>query len=86
MTTQSIQRECQLHPNWRHHLRKAGMLLMAWLPLGAASLEATPPAASNVRMSQRSNAKLVDITYDVADPDRSALTVSIGVSTDRVPS
>ncbi len=41
---------------------------------------AADPVVSNVRASQRPGTQLVDITYDLADPDTSQLTVSVAVS------
>ena len=43
---------------------------------------AAPPVVSNVRGVQRAGTKLVDITYDLADPDTAALTVSLQISAD----
>lgn len=42
---------------------------------------AVGPTVSNVRASQRAGTQLVDVYYDLADPDSSALTVSVAVST-----
>ena len=36
-----------------------------------------PPTITNIRASQRAGTKQVDIVYDVADPDSSAVTVQI---------
>lgn len=41
--------------------------------------EATSPVVSNVRASQRSGTKLVDIWYDVSDSDGDLVDVSIGI-------
>ena len=41
---------------------------------------AAPPEISNVAASQRDGTKLVDITYDAADPDGDLLTIRIEVS------
>ena len=38
---------------------------------------AAPPVVSNVRGVQRAGTKLVDVTYDLADADTAALTVSL---------
>ena len=54
----------------------AALLLSTTTLFGAA-----PPVVSNVRAAQRPGTKLVDIYYDVADPDSAALTVSVAVST-----
>lgn len=40
------------------------------------------PVVSNVYAHQRSGTKLVDITYDVSDPDGDLLTISVEVSDD----
>ncbi len=40
------------------------------------------PAVANVRVAQRPGTTLVDITYDLADPDSATLSVSVAVSTD----
>ena len=50
----------------------------AWGPLAAS---AAAPTVSNVRASQRAGTQLVDVYYDLADADSSALTVSVAVST-----
>ena len=42
----------------------------------------SPPHVSNVRAGQRSGTKLVDIYYDVTDPDGDLLTISVAVSDD----
>jgi formylglycine-generating enzyme required for sulfatase activity len=47
----------------------------------SATTQAADPAVSNVRASQRPGTKLVDIYYDLADPDSSTLSVSVAVST-----
>jgi formylglycine-generating enzyme required for sulfatase activity len=44
-------------------------------------IPAASPVVSNVRAQQRAGTKLVDITYDLADPDSTQLAVSIAVST-----
>ncbi len=41
-----------------------------------------PPFVSNVRVSQRAGTKLVDIIYDVDDPDGDLLTITVEVSDD----
>ncbi len=60
-------------------LRAAG--LFAFIVF-AGSTFAAGPTVSNVRASQRPGTQLVDVYYDVADPDSSTLTVSVAVSTD----
>ncbi len=62
--------------------RPTNVVLLALVLLGSASVaRSASPVVSNVRAAQRAGTKLVDITYDVADADSSALTVSIAVST-----
>jgi len=56
---------------------KTAALLTLLLPL---SLTAAPPVISNVTASQRAGTKLVDIRYDVIDPDSASLTVQIELS------
>jgi sulfatase modifying factor 1 len=56
---------------------KSAALLTLLLPL---SLSAAPPVISNVTASQRAGTKLVDIRYDVADPDSGSLTIQIELS------
>ncbi len=46
----------------------------------AAAASAAPPAVSNIRASQKAGTKLVEIYYNVADPDSGALTVQIEMS------
>jgi formylglycine-generating enzyme len=53
------------------------ILLSLLLPL---SLAAAPPVISNVTATQRAGTKLVDIRYDVADPDSASLTIQIELS------
>jgi hypothetical protein len=48
----------------------------------AASAYAVPPTVSNIRASQQPGTKLVDILYDVADPDSASLTVQVEMSAD----
>jgi hypothetical protein len=53
-----------------------------WLLAGALALQAAAPVVSNVRASQRPGTKFVDIYYDVSDPDSSALSIWILISSD----
>jgi len=54
-----------------------GVLLLA------LCASASPPVVSNVRFEQRANSNLVDITYDLSDPDGdNEFTVTFDVSTD----
>ena len=48
----------------------------------ACSIFAADPIVSNVQAKQREGSRLVDITYDVADPDSPTLTVYLKVSPD----
>jgi hypothetical protein len=64
-------------------LRRGVGLLCLLLFCGANYATAgVPPVVSNVRAAQRSGTGYVDITYDLADPDSSSLTVTVAVSTD----
>ena len=49
--------------------------------LGVAMTAQAAPVVSNVRASQREGTKLVDIFYDVHDPNSSSLNVTVAVST-----
>lgn len=61
---------------------RLGQALLAAVLLGCTStLFAVGPTVSNVRASQRAGTQLVDVYYDLADPDSSTLTVSVAVST-----
>ena len=62
---------------------RCGAGLLCWLLFCGANDAAAgaPPVVSNVRAAQRSGTAYVDITYDLADPDSSSLTVTVGVST-----
>jgi formylglycine-generating enzyme required for sulfatase activity len=62
----------------KHRLR---FLLPGALALAISAYAASPPVVSNVRAQQRAGTKLVDITYDLADPDSAQLAVTIAVST-----
>jgi hypothetical protein len=57
-----------------------GLCALMWL-LAFAAEAAVPPVVSNVRASQRSGTKLVDIYYDLADSDSATLAVGVTVST-----
>ena len=66
----------------RWHWRKINLVgLCALLCFGIFSSRAAPPTVSNVHAAQRAGTTLVDIYYDLADADSSALTVSVAVST-----
>ena len=62
---------------------RCGAGLLCWLLFCGANDAAAgaPPVVSNVRAAQRSGTAYVDITYDLADPDSSSLTVTVAVST-----
>ncbi len=57
-----------------HSLAAAALVL--------AHAHAAAPVVSNIRASQRTGTKLVDIYYDATDADGDALTVKIQVSND----
>ena len=48
--------------------------------LSVCAAQAAAPVVSNVRAAQRSGTQVEDITYDLADADSSALTVSVAVN------
>ena len=56
-------------------------LALALLSAGLGRARAAAPVVSNVRAAQRAGTPWVDVYYDLADADSSALTVSIAVST-----
>ena len=58
------------------------ILRIACLIIGAIQVLALDPVVSNVKAKQREGSRLVDITYDVADPDSPTLTVYLKVSAD----
>lgn len=49
---------------------------------GPATADAAPPEVSNIRATQRAGTKLVDIYYDVTDPENDPLTVAIQIYDD----
>ena len=53
---------------------------LSLLFFGAYSVHATLPVVSNISATQRDSAKLVDITYDVADADGDLLKIRIELS------
>ena len=58
-------------------------LIAYWLMVASAcQVLAVDPIVSRVQAKQREGSRLVDITYDVADPDSSTLTVYLKVSAD----
>ena len=64
----------------RFHLAN---LLAFWLMVASAwQVLAVDPVVSNVQVKQREGSRLVDITYDVDDPDSPTLTVYLKVSAD----
>jgi len=61
-------------------LLSARALLASVLVFCAVPARAVGPVVSNVRAAQRPGAKLVDVYYDLADPDSPKVTVSVEVS------
>jgi len=59
----------------------AAVLMPIVMLYGAAGNR--PPVVSNVHAEQRPGTKLVDITYDVEDPDGDLLTISVEISDER---
>ena len=55
-------------------------LILASVTLTAMATMATPPEVSNVRASQRTDTKLVDIYYDATDADGDLLKVRVEIS------
>jgi len=47
----------------------------------ASAVQAANPVVSNVRAKQRDGTKLVEIRYDLSDPDSSYVAITVGVST-----
>ena len=58
------------------------ILRIAYLLIGVFQVLAMDPVVSNVQAKQREGSRLVDITYDVTDPDSPTLTVYLKVSPD----
>ena len=56
-------------------------LAPALLSAGLEHARAAAPVVSNVRSEQRAGTQLVDIDYDLADPDSATLAVTVTVST-----
>ena len=70
-----------MQPNFVHILARPlvmGLIVLLGLVL---DVSAANPVVSNVRVSQEAGKKLVNITYNVSDPDSSKLAISIAVST-----
>jgi hypothetical protein len=65
----------------RHFWRGAALLFL--LPFCGANYATAgaPPVVSNVRTAQRAGTQLVDIYYDLADPDSVSLAITVLVST-----
>ena len=57
-------------------------LILGFTVTGYAQGENHAPFISNIHVEQRSDIKLVDITYDVSDPDGDLLTITVAVSND----
>jgi len=66
------------HPQLRRGAALLFLLLLCGVNYAGAG---APPVVSNVRSAQRAGTAYVDITYDLADPDSSSLTVTVAVST-----
>jgi len=65
------------------HVGHRAVLLCLLLFCGANYATAgAPPVVSNVRAAQRPGTQLVDIYYDLADPDSASLAITVLVSTD----
>ena len=64
--------------NHRYRLVFAALLAICQ----QTSLHAAPPEVSNIRATQRAGTKLIDIYYDVTDPENDPLTVSIQIYDD----
>jgi formylglycine-generating enzyme len=58
------------------------MIIMFFVIPVYAQVENHAPFVSNIHAGQRTGAKLVDITYDVDDPDGDLLTITVAVSND----
>ncbi|MBE0540089.1 MAG: hypothetical protein IH623_01700 [Verrucomicrobia bacterium] len=54
-------------------------LVVALLVMSFSIAHAAPPLVTNVRAAQRPGTQLVDVYYDLADPDSATLTVSVTV-------
>jgi sulfatase modifying factor 1 len=65
----------------RQFLRGAGLLCWLLFWGGNYATAGAPPVVSNVRASQRPGTQLVDIYYDLADPDSASVAVTVLVST-----
>ena len=59
------------------------LLFMIWPLLVFGQTANRAPVVSNVGAEQRAGTRLVDITYNVEDPDGDAMTVSVQISDDR---
>ena len=56
--------------------------IACWVVISVCQVFAADPVVSRVQAKQREGSRLVDITYDVADPDSPTLTVYLKVSAD----
>jgi formylglycine-generating enzyme required for sulfatase activity len=56
--------------------------IACWVVISVYQVFAADPVVSSVKAKQREGSRLVDITYDVADPDSPTLTVYLKVSAD----
>jgi formylglycine-generating enzyme required for sulfatase activity len=64
------------------HIIPARLMAFGFMVASAWQVLAVDPVVSNVQAKQREGSRLVDITYDVADPDSPTLTVYLKVSAD----
>ena len=67
-----------------HSLRgvspRPGLAVALGLALLCGPLTAAPPVVSNIRASQRAGTQVVDIYYNVSDPDSGSVTVYVAIS------
>ena len=56
--------------------------IACWVVISVCQVFAADPVVSRVQAKQREGSRMVDITYDVADPDSPTLTVYLKVSAD----
>ena len=56
--------------------------IACWVVISVCQVFAADPVVSRVQAKQREGSRMVNITYDVADPDSPTLTVYLKVSAD----
>lgn len=66
----------------RHRFDLAAILFALGACLISEPVEAAPPQVTNVVAVQRAGTRLVDVTYDLYDPDGGAMTVGLSFSAD----